>query len=68
MLLYKAARVGNLAVMCEAIAMGGGKNWVNRNDLDLTPLHQAAYSVSFLLHLWRISQCFPRVKVILNPY
>jgi len=46
MLLYKAARVGNLAVMCEAIAMGGDKNWINHNDSDSTSLHQAAFSVS----------------------
>ncbi|CAG7725014.1 unnamed protein product [Allacma fusca] len=40
-LLYKAARVANLGVMCEAMALGADKNWINVNDEGCTPLHQA---------------------------
>jgi Arf-GAP/coiled-coil/ANK repeat/PH domain-containing protein len=40
-LLYKAARVANLGVMCEAMALGAEKNWININDDGCTPLHQA---------------------------
>lgn len=45
LLLYKAARVGNLGVMCEALALGADKNWSNPNDEGSTPLHQAVSGV-----------------------
>lgn len=40
-LLYRAAREGNLGGMAEAIALGADRNWVNWNDGGCTPLHQA---------------------------
>jgi Arf-GAP/coiled-coil/ANK repeat/PH domain-containing protein len=46
-LLYKAASAHNLPVMCQAMALGADKNWVNLDDLDRTPLHSAVLSVSF---------------------
>lgn len=45
MLLYKAARVANLGVMCEALALGADKNWINYNDGGSTCLHQAVLGV-----------------------
>jgi len=49
MLLYKASRVANLGVMCEALALGADKNWINYNDTGATCLHQAVLGVRFCL-------------------
>lgn len=46
MLLFKAARVGNVGVMLESLALGADKNWVNYNEGASTPLHQAVLGVS----------------------
>lgn len=46
LLLYKAAVVHNLPVMCEAIALGADKQWMNSDDLDRSAIHQAVLSVS----------------------
>jgi Arf-GAP/coiled-coil/ANK repeat/PH domain-containing protein len=54
MLLYKAARARNLAVMSEALAQSANINWTNVDDGGRTPLIQAIHSgsmttVEFLL-------------------
>jgi len=46
MLLYKAARAGNVRVMLEALALGANKHWINYNDGASTPLHQAVLAVT----------------------
>ena len=45
-LLYKASSAHNLPVMCQALALGADKNWMNAEHLDRTPLHSAILSVS----------------------
>lgn len=45
-LLYKAAAVHNLPVMCEAFALGANKEWINNEDLDRRAIHAAVLSVS----------------------
>ncbi len=45
MLLYKAARVANVGVMLESLALGADKNWINYNDGASTALHQAVLGV-----------------------
>lgn len=47
LLLYKAAAAHNLPVMCEALALGADKQWINLEDRGRTPLHQAILSVGF---------------------
>lgn len=47
-LLYKAAAAHNLPVMCQALAMGGDKNWTNESDNGRKPLHQAVISGSVM--------------------
>ncbi|XP_078697858.1 arf-GAP with coiled-coil, ANK repeat and PH domain-containing protein 2-like isoform X1 [Branchiostoma floridae x Branchiostoma belcheri] len=46
MLLYKAASAGNLPVLSAALAHGADVNWVNTQDTNKTPLHQAVESGS----------------------
>ncbi|CAH1239474.1 ACAP2 [Branchiostoma lanceolatum] len=46
MLLYKAASAGNLPVLSAALAHGADVNWVNKEDSNKTPLHQAVESGS----------------------
>jgi len=41
MLLFKAARVANVGVMLESLALGADKNWINFNEGASTALHQA---------------------------
>ncbi|XP_066583474.1 arf-GAP with coiled-coil, ANK repeat and PH domain-containing protein 2 [Prorops nasuta] len=48
MLLYKAAGVHNLPVMCSALAAGADKLWANAKDRDRTALHQAIISGSVM--------------------
>ena len=45
-LLYAASRVANLAVMCEAVALGADTNWSNPKDDYSYPLHQGVRSGS----------------------
>lgn len=45
-LLYQAASVHNLCVMCYAIATGASKDWSNPKDLYRSPIHGAVLSVS----------------------
>ncbi|KAG1649790.1 Arf-GAP with coiled-coil, ANK repeat and PH domain-containing protein 2 [Nymphon striatum] len=47
LLLYRAASVHNLPVMCQAIANGADTNWINEEDFSRRPLHQAILSGSF---------------------
>ncbi|KAK2711039.1 hypothetical protein QYM36_012268 [Artemia franciscana] len=49
MILYKASRAHNIPVMALAIALGADKNWINEEDKQRTPLHQAVISVSVFL-------------------
>lgn len=46
-LLYKAAAVHNLPVMCEAFALGADKEWINSEDLDRRAIHAAVLSVYY---------------------
>jgi Arf-GAP/coiled-coil/ANK repeat/PH domain-containing protein len=46
LLLYKAAAAHNLPVMCEALALGADKQWINLEDRGRSPIHQAILSVS----------------------
>lgn len=48
MLLYMAAAAHNLPVMCNALALGGNKNWMNLKDGNRCPLHQAVLSGSVM--------------------
>ncbi|KAK3930262.1 Arf-GAP with coiled-coil, ANK repeat and PH domain-containing protein 2 [Frankliniella fusca] len=48
MLLYMAAAAHNLPVMCEALALGGDKNWMNLKEGNRCPLHQAVLSGSVM--------------------
>lgn len=48
-LLYKAAAVHNLPVMCEAFALGADKDWINQDDLNRNAIHAAVLSVSSYL-------------------
>ncbi|XP_076330186.1 arf-GAP with coiled-coil, ANK repeat and PH domain-containing protein 2-like isoform X3 [Tachypleus tridentatus] len=48
LLLYRAAAVHNLPVMCQAQSMGGDPNWVNLEDKGRLPLHQAIISGSIM--------------------
>ncbi|XP_050294223.1 arf-GAP with coiled-coil, ANK repeat and PH domain-containing protein 2 [Anthonomus grandis grandis] len=48
LLLYKAAAVHNLPVMCQAYALGANINWTNPKDKDRTPLHAAVLSGSVM--------------------
>lgn len=47
-LLYKAAIAHNLPVMCEALALGADKNWINVNNDCRSPIHQAVLSGSVM--------------------
>lgn len=47
-LLYKAAFAHNLPVMCEALALGADKNWININNHCRSPIHQAILSGSVM--------------------
>nr|CAD7400251.1 unnamed protein product [Timema cristinae] len=44
LLLYKAAAAHNLPVMCEALATGADKLWINEEDKSRSPIHQAINS------------------------
>lgn len=46
LLLYKAAAAHNLAVMCEALALGADKNFQNPDDRQRQPIHAAILSVN----------------------
>ncbi|XP_014097855.2 arf-GAP with coiled-coil, ANK repeat and PH domain-containing protein 2 isoform X1 [Bactrocera oleae] len=48
LMLYKAAAVHNLPVMCMAYALGVNKHWKNPNDHNRTYLHQAVLSGSVM--------------------
>ncbi|KAL7026934.1 hypothetical protein ACKWTF_005239 [Chironomus riparius] len=39
--LYKASIAHNLPVMCQAMSLGADKNWINPENFERTPLHQA---------------------------
>jgi len=47
MLLYSAARVHNLPVMCQALAVGANTNWINTKE-NSTVIHQAVLSGSVM--------------------
>ncbi|XP_049863259.1 arf-GAP with coiled-coil, ANK repeat and PH domain-containing protein 2 isoform X2 [Schistocerca gregaria] len=47
-LLYKAAAAHNLPVMLKALALGADKQWMNEEDHNRTPLHQAIFSGSVM--------------------
>jgi Arf-GAP with coiled-coil, ANK repeat and PH domain-containing protein len=47
-LLYRAAQAHNLPVMCEALALGADKFWINTEDNARSAIHQAVLSVSEL--------------------
>lgn len=51
MLLYKAARARNVAVMLEALSQFADINWKNDDDSGRTPLMQAIFSVCMLRHM-----------------
>ena len=51
MLLYKAARARNVAVMLDALSQFADINWRNTDDCGRTPLMQAIFSVSALRRL-----------------
>jgi len=44
LLLYKAAKSGNLAVMAEAVALDADRNWIHPTESS-SPLHQAILGV-----------------------
>ncbi|KAF7267981.1 hypothetical protein GWI33_018825, partial [Rhynchophorus ferrugineus] len=44
LLLYKAAAAHNIPVMCEALALGAEKSWVNPDDKSRQPIHAAVLS------------------------
>jgi len=44
-LLYRAAQAHNLPVMCEALALGADKQWINTEDNARSAIHQAVISV-----------------------
>jgi len=48
MLLYKAARARNIAVMLDALSQSADINWRNSDDCGRTPLMQAIFSVCHL--------------------
>ncbi|XP_030370232.1 arf-GAP with coiled-coil, ANK repeat and PH domain-containing protein 2 isoform X2 [Scaptodrosophila lebanonensis] len=48
LMLYKAARVHNLPVMCMAFALGADKNWKNPQDRQRSSLHEAVLSGSVM--------------------
>lgn len=48
LLLYKASSAHNVPVMCEALALGADKNWVNSEDRNRQPLHAAVLSGSVM--------------------
>ncbi|XP_067618974.1 arf-GAP with coiled-coil, ANK repeat and PH domain-containing protein 2 isoform X3 [Eurosta solidaginis] len=48
LMLYKAAAVHNLPVMCMAFALGANKHWKNPIDQNRTYLHQAVMSGSVM--------------------
>ncbi|KAI4461336.1 centaurin/arf [Holotrichia oblita] len=47
-LLYKAAAAHNIPVMCEALALGADKQWLNTDDRNRCALHQAILSGSVM--------------------
>jgi ankyrin repeat protein len=46
LLLFKAARKGNVGVMLEALALGADKAWVNYSEGASTALHEAVLAGS----------------------
>ncbi|CAG9835661.1 unnamed protein product [Diabrotica balteata] len=48
LLLYKASAAHNLPVMCEALALGADKCWINPDDRGRSPLHAAVFSGSVM--------------------
>ncbi|KAJ8974164.1 hypothetical protein NQ317_013121 [Molorchus minor] len=48
LLLYKAAAAHNIPVMCEALALGADKNWINPDDRGRSPIHTAILSGSVM--------------------
>ncbi|KAJ8959984.1 hypothetical protein NQ318_009419 [Aromia moschata] len=48
LLLYKAAAAHNLPVMCEALALGADKCWINADDRGRSPIHAAVLSGSVM--------------------
>ncbi|CAH0555934.1 unnamed protein product [Brassicogethes aeneus] len=48
LLLYKAALAHNIPVMCEALALGADKNYVNTEDRGRSTIHQAVLSGSVM--------------------
>ncbi|VEN51383.1 unnamed protein product [Callosobruchus maculatus] len=48
LLLYKASTAHNLPVMCEALALGADKNWINPEDRGRSPIHAAVLSGSVM--------------------
>ncbi|KAJ8914563.1 hypothetical protein NQ315_010027, partial [Exocentrus adspersus] len=48
LLLYKAAAAHNLPVMCEALAQGADKCWINPDDRGRSPIHAAVLSGSVM--------------------
>ncbi|XP_059476562.1 arf-GAP with coiled-coil, ANK repeat and PH domain-containing protein 2 isoform X2 [Neocloeon triangulifer] len=47
-LLYRAAQAHNLPVMCEALALGADKQWINVEDNARSAIHQAVLSGSVM--------------------
>lgn len=48
LLLYKAAAAHNVPVMCEALALGADKLWINAEDNGRSAIHQAIFSGSVM--------------------
>jgi len=58
MLLYKAARARNIAVMLDALSQFADINWKNNDNYGRTPLIQAIFSVRMPCHSWNSPPLF----------
>jgi len=47
-LLFRASRVHNVPLMCQAIALGADRDWINEGDNFSTPIHQSILSGSVM--------------------
>ena len=47
-LLFRASRVHNVPLMCQAIALGADRDWINESDNFSTPIHQSILSGSVM--------------------
>ncbi|KAG5883931.1 hypothetical protein JTB14_003753 [Gonioctena quinquepunctata] len=57
LLLYKAAAAHNLPVMCEALALGADKTWINPDDRGRSPIHAAVTSGSVMPCAFLLLNC-----------